>query len=248
MRIATSGNSSRFKREQKKMKTYQAVRYIKGLTGALCLAALPLASHAAIFTINYSNAGAFSGTAPNSPGLDTVYAKAIFEDTGTNEVTLTMSVLNNIAKDAYVNDWYFNVSNINFNKLSETFISGVSATSVLDGADKYKADGTGGLFDVYFGFNTSNPGMLGKGTSSIYKFVSTGGALSTANFNAYSTPDASGGGNYAGAVHVQGYGNSVWLAGNPPPPVNVPEPLPLTLLGIGMLGIALSRRNKSGAA
>lgn len=227
------------------MTTLTAALNLKSLAGALCLAVLPLTSHAAIFTINYSNAGAFSGTAPNSPGAGAVYARAVFQDTGTNEVTLTMSVLNNIAKNAYVNDWYFNLGGINFNMLSETFVSGVAATSALAGPDKYKADGTGGSFDLYFGFNNANPGMLGKGTTSVYKFISTGDALSAASFNAFSTPHASGGGNYASAVHVQGYGDSVWLYGNPPK-AKVPEPLPLALLGIGMLGLLFRRRGKAG--
>ncbi|NEX61941.1 PEP-CTERM sorting domain-containing protein [Noviherbaspirillum sp. 17J57-3] len=152
-----------------------------------------------------------------------------------------MSVMNNILSGAYVNDWYFNVAGVNFNQLTETFVSGVQALTATDSSNAYKADGTGGMFDVYFGFATSNPGQLAAGATSVYKF--TGNGLTANSFNSLSVPDNGGGGNYVGAVHVQGYSSSVWLYGNPPP-VRVPEPVPLGLLGLGMLGIAISRRQK----
>ena len=67
-------------------------------------------SQATVFEIDFSNAGAFSGTAPSLPvSPSTVYAKAIFDDhRSTGSVTLTMSALSGLLPTgADARNWYF---------------------------------------------------------------------------------------------------------------------------------------------
>src|SRR6185437_9824512 len=98
---------------------------------------------AALFEIDFTTAGAFSGQAgqvPNSPGSNTVFATALFADAGAGQVTLTMNVLNNLSAGAYVNDWYFNVSSAPLSGI--TFVSGVQAsgspTPIENGSNAFK--------------------------------------------------------------------------------------------------------------
>ncbi len=227
------------------MKSYSVETLASTLAALGFLSAVGTAQ-AALFEIDYTTAGAFSGVPPGSPGSNTVFATAVFDDHGgSGSVTLTMNVLNNLSAGAYVNDWYFNVSSAPLSNI--TLSSGVAAPSIdFTVPDSYKADGTGGGFDFAFHFSTSNPGELGQGNTSVYTLTGGGITANSFNSNSVSLPPSAGNGGYVSALHVQGYGNSVWIAGTSGGGTGsqIPEPATLALLGLGLLGIAATHRRR----
>jgi hypothetical protein len=225
-------------------------KYLKKTRLAAALSALGFLSmmgttQAALFEIDFSNSGAFSGTAPSMPtDPNAIYAKAIFDDGGSSgTVTLTMSVFDSLLPTgAYANEWYFNVGAAPLSGIN--FVSGVAASSIDNGTDAFKADGTGGKFDFAFHFPTKNPGGLAQASTSVYTL--TGAGIGANSFNSLSIP-APNGGLYVGAVHVSGYdGTSVWVSGvgitRQAETPQIPEPATLALLGLGILGMAVTRR------
>ena len=221
------------------MESYIKKTKLAGALISLGLFSVVGAAQATILEIDFTTAGAFSGTAPSSPGSNTIFATAVFDDhNSTGSVTLTMSVLSNLSPGAYVNDWYFNSTTAPLTTIN--FVSGTQASSVESGTNAFKADGTGGNFDVAFHFPTNNPGELAQGHTSVYTLIDAG--LTANSFNSVSVPAPNGGG-YLSALHVQGYGNSVWVSGDPAV-TRVPEPATLALLGLGLLGIAATRSRR----
>jgi hypothetical protein len=226
------------------MKSYSKKTLASALA-ALGFLSVVGAAQAALFEVDFTTSGTFSGVPPGSPPPTTIFATAIFDDHGgSGSVTLTMNVMNNLSAGAYVNDWYFNVSSAPLSAIN--FVSGVSASTVDNGVDAFQADGDG-KYDFVFHFPTANPGELAQGNSSVYDL--TGGGITASSFNSLSAP-AGGAGPFISAVHIQGYtvngaDQSAWIAGGPGGRIiEVPEPGTLAILGLGLFGIAATRRRR----
>ncbi len=246
------------------------MKILKKLLGAaLGIAALaaPIA-HAGTITFFFGNSGAYSGTVPS--GTPDVYASATLNWTdGSHTATVMMSV-DGLPTGAYVNDWYFNLANNNIVTGAVQSGGDTAATLLQFGQQNgYNADG-GGYLDLRFSFSTSDH-QLGSGHSSEYT-ITTADVLGANAFSDFSVHkngklgwvvDAR---MIEAAVHVQGYGNSVWLkqcdsttgvdCGPPvidfctehptdPACVDIPEPASLAILGTGLLGLAFVRRRKA---
>jgi hypothetical protein len=112
------------------------------------------------------------------------------------------------------------------------------AASVLTGKDSFKADGTGGHFDIRFTYSPSTKAFT-NGESQTYLITNSSGSISAADFD-FANEDVG----YYGAVHIQNSG-SVWVSanasydsgggGNPLASV-APAPPSAVLLGLGGLG------------
>jgi uncharacterized membrane protein YgcG len=210
--------------------------------------------------INFMDSGYFNGTLNTSGSPSTVWATALFEDTAiAGKVKLTMTVSEALYGTAYVREWYFNVKDTP--TLAFANIDTPVATDLNYGSDSSGMNNASGAFDLNFTFNTSSPGNLAQNANSIYEI--TGAGLTAASFNQLSAPGNgngngngggggggnSGGGGFLAAVKVQGDGDSfevrgVLANGVIDPQGEVPEPGTLALIGLGLLGAALTRRRR----
>lgn len=206
---------------------------------AILIAFVPFANATIItFDLYYEFSGA---TPPESSSLP--WARATFDDGGIpGSVTLTMEALN-LTDNEFIRKWYFNVAPaIIPDTIGTSHVSGEFASSILYGADAFKADGDG-YFDILFNFNSSGDRFMG-GDSAVYVL-----ALAGLTANSFDFTSVSGGGNgtWGSAAKIQGIGpddaDSGWIGGNSGNggDQQVPEPGTLILLGSGLIGFALYR-------
>jgi hypothetical protein len=218
----------------------------------LCVALMSASAYAVSFGLEIEYTGAFEPEGP-MPWL-----AATFEDTGTNEVTLTMDATN-LRGSEFVGGWYFNVD--------ETFLPDPLAldfdyqsgpiASVARGANRFMAgNNLGDGFDIRFNFPQPSGSRFGAGQISIYEIsinptfgLDPDGqpldGLVAESFNFVNEPRI-GTGTFFSAAHVQGIGpsgdDSGWIAATGT--TDIPEAASVLSLGLGILGIGLIARKR----
>ena len=196
------------------------------------------------FTFTYKFDTAFSGYVP--PAGSTPWLTAKFADTGTNEVTLTLTA-SNLGGTEFVSNWFFNYNYQGPSTLAITQGEGTAPLAINPFATlgRYKADGTGGWFDLTFAFPTEGADRFTNGESAVFTITGTG--LTAEMFRAQSWDSKTGGERsvlYA-AAHIQSIGSeSAWVTTGTGTS-NVPIPAAAWLLGSGLLGLVVIRKRRT---
>lgn len=185
----------------------------------------------------------FSGATP--PEGAAPWLNATFEDTGVDEVTLTLSTLN-LTDTESVWLWMFNLDpsydprDLGFSLSGSTgafSIPTVYTGDTIDGKNSYRADGDG-YFDIKIEFDHTDgpPKRFGDGDGAVFTINGIVG-LTAESFDFVSESNG-GAGEYKTAAHVLSIGptddGSGW--------VSTPEPATLGLLLIGSLALLRRRR------
>ena len=182
------------------------------------------------------------GTAPEGP---TPWLSAKFEDSGVDEVKLTLSTPN-LTDEENVKVWMFNLdpdyepTDLAFSAPSAGDFTAPSAFTRAIDILGFKADGDG-YFDIKIEFDNSDgsASRFGVGDAVVYTITYTpgGNVLTADSFDFISEPDG-GQGEYKTVAHVGSIGagaDSGWIA--------TPEPTTLGMVLLG--GLAMLRRKRS---
>lgn len=192
--------------------------------------------NATAITFNYNNI--LPGQSYSPAGFPP-WMTATFDDNGASGPVKLIIVATNLTGSEFISKVYFNLNpSLNVQDLSINPISGQSVSQISLGTDKFKADGTGGKFDILFDYPTSG-GLSNRfinGDTSEFSFEISGSQGLTANdFNYLSTAG------FLSAAHIQSIGTnneSSWIyAGN-----SIPEPTSILLVITGILSLIGIRR------
>lgn len=202
----------------------------------------------------------------NTPSGASPWATAVFTDTGTNQVTLTLTGSLG-ASGQFITEWDFNVnSTFITSSLSGSMSSCTTCTSVpvSISSDAFKADGDG-LHDIPLQFKPSDGSSTHFDGSDVAVIVFTCTGCSGFNANVFNSLSDSGvpadpAGPFHTAAHVQGIpgtgdqtcsgwisdtvagssGSSDGTCGSTP----IPEPMTMFLGGTGLLALGYAGRKR----
>jgi hypothetical protein len=204
------------------------------LIGLAAIAWTPAAASADTLTFSFAPANTFSGTAAAGSitatftdvagGVQLVISSALSPGENLDPgKTLYLNI--NPSKSSLLSSLTFALTgNTNFSQ----------AATVMTGEDSFKADGTGGLYDILFTYSSSTKAFT-TGESQTYLISTSSGTISASDFDFLST---GGTPSWLAAVHVQntpsGGSGSGWAGGTVVP---VPASLLLALTGVGCIGL-----------
>jgi len=184
------------------------------------------------------------------------WLRAVFDDVvSPGKVRLTMSAIG-LSTDGggvgaapeFADTWWFNLNpSLNADSLVFAYVSGYTAhhISTPDSASggELRPDGDH-TFDIFFHFKDDPDGdPLRQGETSVYDLSGIAG-LKALDFNYLSQEPGGSAGPFLAASHIQSTGDgnlgSDYVA---PSRGSVPEPIALTLLGLGLAALAARRRH-----
>jgi len=218
---------------------------------ALAAIGLSTMARADTITMNFNNSFSDGGAPPQGSAP---WLVAVFQDTTTNHVSLTLTAPNLTTNKGNIENaeaWYFNST-------TALTIAHTGGTATYTGAaafsvDAYKADGDG-WYDFVLNFQTGDSGFT-QGETATFDLTGTG--LTAANFLSQSNPLGGGSTPYYAAAHIQSTGangnGSAWVAPQvssvpneePPPVVPLPPGAWAGTCLLGLLGITRWRHERA---
>ncbi|MEM8868203.1 MAG: hypothetical protein AAGC73_08045 [Verrucomicrobiota bacterium] len=216
-----------------------------------CLAALAVGTTQGAIIVHGIDR-AFTGKSDPSGGA--LWLQVQFDDVAASnagDVRLT-SFANNLTCGEFVPAWRLNFTSaydaddLSFNLVER---AGVSLLTISRESNDFKADGTGGHFDILFesaGSNSADRFTLGDYL--IYDPSFSGGSIVAGDFNFLSVDKNKKKGGYSKAAHIQNLsgGGFNWVGdkvpvSSSPNPIILPEPSMLRLSGLIFTYVATCR-------
>jgi len=217
-------------------------------TTVLAVSALAALSHgraSANLVLNYaSNSPILAGSPPETPGA---YLTATFANSTDDASILAGHVRLTLAVPTAVPGLFVGAVGFNLNTSTAptlTLAPGTLAAVASFDPNGLKLVGTGDqLFNTLFDFPQAGSKVrLGPGSPSVYDIA---GLRFGGDLTKLLAGNADG---YTSGAHIQGYGNSVGIAGEPVPPLSAPEPSTLVMAGAAVLfGLGYARRRGRSA-
>lgn len=213
---------------------------------ALAFAMSASNSQAAVITFDFANTqpSLISGSLISAPTND-VFGSAMFSDISTGKVELTLTAAGALASNLYITNWLFNLG------------GGASLTSVVNNSSLGTVSNTpansgtnfafsGQTFDFSLNFDSERPRELNASSIVTYTLTGTNGfaasSFLTGNTSGvFSAVQVSGGPRDSVFKTLNINGDGGGASANP---AAVPEPMTVSILGLGLAGLAFSRRRK----
>lgn len=207
---------------------------------ALAFAMGASSAQAAVITFDFANTtpSLISGSLISAP-VNGVFGSAMFSDISSGVVQLTLTAAGALASNLYITNFGFNLgAGTTLNSIVNN--SGLGTVSTTPATSATNLSFAGQTFDLLLNFSAERPRELDASSVVTYTLTGTGG------FNASSFLTSNSSGVFAVAQVSTSQNGSVFktLSAGTGNPSTVPEPMTISMLGLGLAGLAFSRRRK----